>query len=120
MAKTKFMIVSGASVVVIRDGKRKPIAPGSGTDFTEDEINTIMRATPGALRTPVNEGVGREVDEEDDDAEGGALRTTTTTTDTPTKKPKGKAKAKAAAEKPATPPPASDDADGDDDEDEDI
>lgn len=112
MAKnTTFMIVTGASVVVVRDGKRKPIQAGSGTDFTDDEIATIKRATPGALRLPVNEGQGRAAEPDDDDEDGDdgddGVATTTTTEAAPTK-PKGK---KAKAAKPAK--PAGDDADDD-------
>lgn len=120
MAKTRYMIVAGASVVIIRDGKRKPITAGGGADFTEDEIATILRGAPGALRTPINEGRGQRVaddaDEGEDGDDGSETKTETTVTKTPGKKTaKGKAK-KAAAEKPA--PDSSDD--DDDGEDEDI
>lgn len=116
MAKTTYMIVAGASVVIVRDGKRVPIAAGGGADFTDDEIAAIKKATPGALRKPINEGRGKskvEDDESEDDADEGKTAKTTAKTG----KSKGKAKApKASAEK-----PAADADDGDDgDEDEDI
>lgn len=115
MAKTKFMIAHGASVVVVRDGKRKTITVGAGDDFTEEEIASINRSVPGALRAPVNEGSGRktaavETDADDDDADE-----TETAKKTPAKKASGKkAKAKAAPAKQEKP------ADDDADEDEDI
>lgn len=112
--KTTYMIVTGASVVVVRDGKRKPLPAGSGESFTDSEIAAILKAVPGALRKPINEG-GRSApdeDEDDDDAE--------------TAKPKAKAKKAPAAKAPAkgkpkakTPPPADDDDDADEDADAD-
>ncbi len=119
MAKTKFMIAHGASVVVVREGKRKTITVGAGDDFTEEEIASINRAVPGALRAPVNEGSGRktaavETDADDDDADE---TETTTAKKAPAKKAGGKkAKAKAAPAKQEKP---ADDADDDDDADED-
>lgn len=124
MAKTKFMIAHGASVVVVRDGKRKTITVGAGDDFTEEEIASINRSVPGALRAPVNEGSGRktaavETDADDDDSDD----TETTAKKAPAKKAGGKkAAGKKAApakqEKPAD--DDDDDADEDADEDEDI
>lgn len=119
MAKTKFMIAHGASVVVVREGKRKTITVGAGDDFTEEEIASINRAVPGALRAPVNEGSGRkaaaaaaDADDDDDSDE----------TETAKKAPAKKASGKKAAGKKAAPAkqekPA-DDADDDDDADED-
>ncbi len=71
-----FMIAHGASVVVVRDGKRKTIHANTGEDFTDEEIASINRASPGSLRKPVNEGFGKakptpvedDADDEDDDA----------------------------------------------------
>lgn len=124
MAKTKFMIAHGASVVVVREGKRKTITVGAGDDFTEEEIASINRSVPGALRAPVNEGSGRktvavETDADDDDADETETETATAKK-APAKKASGKkAKAKAAPAKQEK--PADDDADEDDaDEDEDI
>lgn len=113
MAKTKFMIAHGASVVVVREGKRKTITVGAGDDFTEEEIASINRAVPGALRAPVNEGSGRKAaaaaaDADDDDSDE-----TETAKKAPAKKAAGKKAAPAKQEKPA------DDADDDDDADED-
>lgn len=109
--KTTFMVAAGASVVVVRDGKRKTISAGSGIDFTEDEIASINRVSPGALRKPINERAVRsavEADiEDDDDAD-----------ETETKAPAKKAAAKKAPAKKAA--PAKDDAKDDADEDEDI
>ncbi len=122
MAKTKFMIAHGASVVVVREGKRKTITVGAGDDFTEEEIASINRAVPGALRAPVNEGSGRKAaaaptdDADDDDSD----ETETTTKKAPAKKAGGK---KAAGKKAAPvkqEKPADDDDDDDADEDEDI
>lgn len=69
--KTQFLIVHGASVVVVRDGKRKTINPGQGENFTEEEITAVAKAAPGALRKPVNEGHGRSTveDVEDEDTD---------------------------------------------------
>ena len=105
----KYMIVAGASVVVVREGKRKTIAPGGGTSFTEDEITEINAAAPGALRAPINEGraVDTGVDADGDEIAAPAKPAKAT----------GKGKGKAKAAKPAAETPA--DAD-DEDEDEDI
>lgn len=92
--KTHFMIVAGASVVVVRDGKRITIAPGGGAKFDEDEIAAINRAVPGSLRKPINESQPADSADESEDAP---------------KKAAPKAKAKAAAK-----------SDADDDADEDI
>lgn len=51
-----FMIAHGASVVIVRDGKRKTIPAGGSATFTEEEIIAVNRAAPGSLRKPVNEG----------------------------------------------------------------
>lgn len=69
--KTQFLIVHGASVVVVRDGKRKTINPGQGENFTADEVEAVNRAAPGSLRTPINEGSGRKskVEDADDDSD---------------------------------------------------
>lgn len=121
MAKTKFMIAHGASVVVVREGKRKTITVGAGDDFTEEEIASINRSVPGALRAPVNEGSGRKAapaadDADDDDSDD--TETATTAKKAPAKKAGGKKAAKKAA--PAKQEkPAADDADDDDDADED-
>lgn len=64
--KTQFLIVHGASVVVVRDGKRKSINPGQGENFTEEEIRAVNKSAPGSLRKPVNEGHGRTAEPEDD------------------------------------------------------
>ncbi|TXH56982.1 MAG: hypothetical protein E6Q97_05175 [Desulfurellales bacterium] len=115
--KTTFMVAAGASVVVVRDGKRKTISAGSGTDFSEEEIASINRASPGALRKPINERAVRaavEADiEDDEDADEAEAETKAAATKTAAKK----ASAKKAA-------PAKDDAEDADeedaDEDEDI
>lgn len=118
MAKTKFMIAHGASVVVVRDGKRKTITVGTGDDFTEEEIASINRSVPGALRAPVNEGSGRESaaveTDADDDADD---ETETAAKKAPAKKAGGK---KAAAKKaPAKQEKSADDDAGEDDDDAD-
>lgn len=106
---TKFLIAHGASVVVVRDGKRRPVAAGQGEHFTEEEIASINRVQPGALRVPVNEGNGRPAQAEE----------TVKVADKTPAKGKGKAKAKPEAAK-TTPATDDSDDDGDDDEDEDI
>ena len=115
--KTQFLIVHGASVVVVRDGKRVSLAPGQGADFTEEEISAVNKALPGSLRKPVNEGTGRKAeaddatdsdeDDADDDADADEAKAET---------PKQK-KARLAAEKKAA---ADKKAAGDSDDDEDI
>lgn len=113
MASTTYMIVAGASVVVVRDGKRKTILPGGGLDFTDAEIKSIRAGQPGALRKPINEGRGKS-EEPEDDADAAEGEDTKTVKKTTGKKASGK---KTAAKKPAeTPAPDADD-DGDDDED---
>lgn len=116
MAQTKFMIAHGASAVVVREGKRKTITVGAGDDFTEEEIASINRAVPGALRAPVNEGSGRKTaaaaaDDDSDDTE-------TTAKKAPAKKAGGK-KAGGKKAAPAKQEKPADDADDDDDADED-
>ena len=115
-AKTTFMVVTGASVGVVRDGKRKTLTPGQGENFTDEEIASINKAVPGALRKAINEGVkptAQAVDDsdaEDDDD---------TDTEASAKKPAKKAAAKKAPAKKAA--EKSDESDDDDaDEDEDI
>ncbi len=112
MAKTEgtYLIAHGASVTVVRDGKRVPIPAGGGAFFTDAEIATIRRTSPGALRKPINEGTGKVAaveDDDDDDTDDTAKKTAA-----PTGGKKAKAKAKPADKKPA--------ADADDDDDEDI
>lgn len=117
---TRYLIAHGASVVVVRDGKRKPIAAGQGEHFSEDEITSINRVQPGALRKPVNEGNGRPEaapEPESDQDEGGSEKTAKVADKAPAKG-KGKAKAKPEPVKTATTDDSDDD--GDDDEDEDI
>lgn len=68
MAKTtQYMIAAGASVVVVRDGKRIPIAANGGYDFTEEEIASINKAVPGSLRKPINEGTSAATAAEGED-----------------------------------------------------
>lgn len=108
-AKTTFMVVTGASVGVVRDGKRKTLTPGQGENFTDEEIASINKAVPGALRKAINEGVkptAQAVDDSDAEDEDD------TDTEASAKKPAKKAAAKKAAEK-------SDESDDDDDADED-
>lgn len=122
MAKMKYMIAVGASVVIIRDGKRKPIPAGGGAEFTEEEIATINKGTPGALRTPINEGRGRqeEVHENLDD-EDAAEEVNTANKAGKKAGNKNKTKPKAVTEKTPTPPAPEGEGEGDDaDEDEDI
>lgn len=108
-SKTRYMIAAGASVGLIRDGKRLTIQAGGGADFSEDEITTINRSVPGALRSPINESRRQAVSVEDDesgDDEGEA--------ETKAPAPKAKAAPKAAPKKAAAAPKT------DDTEDEDI
>jgi len=111
--KTTYMIAHGASVAVVREGVRKPINPGQGFDFHDDEIEAINRAVPGALRKPVNEGTGKKAVEDNvsygDGDDGADVKT-----EKPAASAKAKGKSKAAKPKPAAKPEA-DDADDDDD-----
>jgi hypothetical protein len=125
VAKTTYMIVTGASVVVVRDGKRKPLPAGSGEDFTESEIAAILKAVPGSLRKPINEGgqSAADADEGDDDATKDAgtkqakkAGTKGKTAATPTKAKKA---AKKAVETADDADDDDDDSDGGDDADED-
>ena len=114
-SKTTFMVVTGASVGVVRDGKRKTLVPGQGEEFTDEEIASINKAVPGALRKAINESVkatAEPVDDsdDDDDAETEAKKA-------PAKKAPAK---KAAAKKAPAKADDADDADEDADEDEDI
>lgn len=111
----KYMIVVGASVGIVRNGKRVTIAPGGGAEFTEDEVRDITLALPGALRAPVNEGRAAAVVDEDDDSAATAKAAK------PAKAAK-KPKAKATKDDKASAPAGDGDAagDADDDEDEDI
>lgn len=114
-AKTTFMVVTGASVGVVRDGKRKTLVPGQGEEFTDEEIASINKAVSGALRKAINESVkttAEPVDDsdDDDDAETEAKKA-------PAKKAPAK---KAAAKKAPAKADDADDADEDADEDEDI
>ena len=121
-SKTTFMVVTGASVGVVRDGKRKTLLPGQGEEFTEEEIATINKAVPGALRKAINEGVkttAQAVDDSDDDDD--ADDETETETKAPAKKAAAKkSSAKKAPAKKAEKADDADDADDDADEDEDI
>lgn len=99
MAKSNFKIVAGASVVVVRDGKRVTLGVNSGEEFTEDEIAAVNRAVPGALRSPINEGRNKktavaENDGDDGDDEDGDDDTASKTT----AKAKAKTKAKASSD----------------------
>lgn len=115
-SKTTFMVVTGASVGVVRDGKRKTLVPGQGEEFTDEEIASINKAVPGALRKAINESVKTtaepvdDSDDDDDDAE-------TETKKAPAKKAPAK---KTAAKKAPAKADDADDADEDADEDEDI
>lgn len=99
-AKTTFMVVTGASVGVVRDGKRKTLIPGQGENFTDEEIASINKAVPGALRKAINESVAVETSDDDDDTGASAKKAAAK-----------KAPAKKAAEKSDVP----DDADEDED-----
>ena len=113
-SKTTFMVVTGASVGVVRDGKRKTLVPGQGEEFTEEEIASINKAVPGALRKAINESVKTTAEPVDDSDDDDADETETETKKAPAKK----APAKKTAAKKA--PAKADDADEDADEDEDI
>lgn len=119
-----FMIAHGASVVIVRDGKRKTIPANTGADFTEEEIASVNRAAPGALRKPVNEGRS-EADAETPKGKKAAptKQEAPATTETAAQKKKRLAAEKKAAEAAAAAADDDDDDAGDDDagdEDEDI
>lgn len=69
--KTRFMIAA-ISIGMVRDGKRVTIQPGGGDNFTQDEIDTLNRLHPGALRAPINEGRGSDADDEGSDEGAGS------------------------------------------------
>lgn len=69
MSKSAFRIAHGASIVVVRDGKRKVITAGAGDDFTQEELDAVNRIQPGALRSPVNEGTGASGKKTDEDGD---------------------------------------------------
>lgn len=108
-----FMIAHGASVVIVRDGKRKTIPANTGADFTEEEIASVNRSAPGALRKPINEG-RNEADAEADKPKGkkAAKQEAPAATETAAQKKKRLAAEKKAAEAAAA---AGDDGDDDDD-----
>src|SRR5688572_15971806 len=111
--KTKFMIAASASVVVVRDGKRVTISPGGGSEFTDEEIDRVNKAVPGALRTPVNEGGRKRVASTEDADDGDDGEDGDDDGDDETKKA---APEKAAAKKaPAKKAPAKADKDADED-----
>lgn len=116
-SKTTFMVVTGASVGVVRDGKRKTLLPGQGEEFTEEEIATINKAVPGALRKAINEGVkttAQAVDDSDDDDADDETETKAPAKKAAAKKSSAK---KAPAKKAEKAEDADEDADADEDED---
>jgi len=120
-SKTTFMVVTGASVGVVRDGKRKTLLPGQGEEFTEEEIATINKAVPGALRKAINEGVKTTAQAVDDSDDDDADDSDETETKAPAKKAAAKkSSGKKAPAKKAEKADDADDADDDADEDEDI
>ena len=59
-----------ASVKVVRKGKRVAVPVGKPFQFTDDEVSTIHKIMPGALRAPVVEKfVADEEEDEDEDAD---------------------------------------------------
>lgn len=119
--------VPTASVIVIRDGKRVEPKIGKSFPFTEDEITTINRIMPGALRTPVNEssddsstGAGHK----SDDAEAGTAPSKAapegSKKPTAAKGKKAAAKTKAADKDVVDDEDENQDEDSSEDEDEDI
>lgn len=97
--KSMTMVATGASIVVVRDGKRMPVPLNVPFDFTEDEVIAVRRSHPRALRQAVNE-LAPSADADDDE------------TETEAKKPAKSSGKKAAAKKPAAKK-----ADADEDED---
>lgn len=59
-----------ASVKVVRKGKRVAVPVGKPFQFTDDEVSTIHKIMPGALRAPVVEKFVAD-EEEDEDADLG-------------------------------------------------
>lgn len=121
MSKTKFLIVHGASAVVIRDGKRKVIQAGAGENFTETEIAAINGAVPRSLRKPIQE-VAPEVDEDDgEDAAPAKTKGGKAKAEKPETKAQQKAREKAEQKaRDEAAKESSEDDDEDADEDEDI
>jgi hypothetical protein len=89
------MVPHGAAVRAVRKGKRVKIQVGQAFDFTEDEIASVNKSVPGALRKPVNEVV-------------------------PVAAPAAEKPAKGKKAKAAKPAKAEGEEDADEDEDEDI
>lgn len=59
-----------ASVKVVRKGKRVAVPAGKPFNFTDEEVSTILKIMPGALRSPVVEKfVADEEEDEDEDAD---------------------------------------------------
>lgn len=104
----------GASVVVVRDGKRFSVPVGSAFEFTDDEIASVQKAAPGALRAPVNEVLATAPAA----VEGEEGKKTPTKTSGKGKK-SATAKATEKSKTVTTPAPDADD-DDDDDDDSDI
>lgn len=60
--------VANHTVVVVRDGKRLRVSPGTSFDFTAAEVAGLNKMSPGTLRNPVNETV-EEPEQEPGDGE---------------------------------------------------
>lgn len=115
-----FMIAHGASVVVVRDGKRKTIQAGGGADFTDEEITSVNRAAPGSLRKPINEGRSAAEAEASDDAPKGKKAVPKNETAKQKKAREAAEAVEAAKAEEAAKKAAADKGDDDDDEDGDI
>ena len=66
------MVPHGAAVRAVRKGKRVKIQVGQAFDFTEDEIASVNKSVPGALRKPVNEVVPVVVEDDADEEDAKA------------------------------------------------
>lgn len=105
------MVPHGAAVRAVRKGKRVKIQVGQAFDFTEDEIASVNKSVPGALRKPVNEVVPVVVEDDADEADAKVKAPAAPAAEKPAKGKKAKA---------AKPAKAEGEEDADEDEDEDI
>jgi hypothetical protein len=62
-----------ASIKVVRKGKRLAVPVGKAFQFTDDEVSTIHKIMPGALRSPVVEKFVADEEEEEDEDEDADL-----------------------------------------------
>lgn len=67
--KPNIIMVPTKSVIFVRDGERIMPPLNKGYRFTQDEIDTILKADEEALRKPTDESADAVVADDDDTAE---------------------------------------------------